>query len=528
MVIPRRTILKAGAATTLALAAPMFWRRPALAATPQPGQIHLQFGDDAARDMTVSWTTAGSVGNPRVLFGSSASNLGSAVAANTVTYTDSVSGTEVLCHHAKLAGLQPGTHHAYAVTHDGATPVPGGFRTAPVGRTAFRFTSFGDQCTGTTGDALAAPQGSWLVDQIEAADPLFHTINGDLSYANTMGAGSNPAYDRAAVWDHWFTNNARSAANRPWMPALGNHESEAGNGPQGLAAYLSRFSLPSNASTAHQGCWYAFTVGSVRFITVDTNDVVYSTDFDFPILGYSSGAQRAWLTVELASARLDPAIDWIVVFVHYPVMSTAGGSDLGLRQQYMPLFDRYGVDLVLTGHSHDYERMYPVRGVEAGSATLQPHVVSTAADNYDTTQGSVHLVVGSGGVALPTPTYSGAPGSPSAGVTVQGGGTQSEPAPYSAKRDYQSFYGFLMVDVDPGSVAGGTTTMTLSFFHAAPSPSLQQAAYDVVHIQRPRGDARAPAAQVPDGAPLALAVAGAATAGAVAHRLLANRDEPAR
>ena len=502
IVVPRRTILKAGAATTLALAAPVFWRRPASAASSQPAQLHLAFGDDAARAMTVSWTTTGSVANPRVLYGPTTSTLDGVVAANTLTYVDSVSGTEVFCHHARLVGLTPGSAYAYAVTHDGATPVMSAFHTAPIGRAAFRFTSFGDQCTGTTGDALAAPQGSWLVDQVEAADPLFHTINGDLSYANTMGAGSNPAYDRAQVWDHWFTNNARSAANRPWMPALGNHESEAGNGPQGLLAYLTRFSLPRNGSTAYQGCWYAFTAGAVRFITIDTNDVVYSTDFDFPILGYTSGEQKTWLEAELAAARRDPGIDWIVVWVHYPVMSTAGGSDLGLRQEYQPLFDRYGVDVVLTGHSHDYERMYPVRGVVSGSPTLQPAVVSTAPDGYDTSMGAVHLVIGTGGVAIPTPTYGGTPGSPSASVTVKGGGTEKEPAPYSAVRDYESQFGFVVADVDPGP-SGGYTTMTLRFFHTQPAGA-PSSPYDTVHLRRPRSDRALKAGAAPTAAPRAV------------------------
>lgn len=516
--IPRRTVLKAAGAAGLAMAVPpVFWRRPAAAASPQPGQVHLQFGNDPAREMTVSWTTAGSVSRPRVRYGPAGGGLDAVAAADTVTFTDARSKTEVVCHHARIRGLVPGSAYAYSVTHDGATPVGSAFRTAPAGRTAFRFTSFGDQCTGTAGDAIAAPQGSWVIGQIEAADPLFHTINGDLSYANTLGSGGNPAYDRSAVWDHWFTNNMPSAMNRPWMPALGNHENENGNGPHGLQAYLTRFALPGNGSRSFPGCWYAFTVGAVRFITVDTNDVVYSTDFDFPIIGYTNGEQRAWLAAELASARLDPAIDWIVVFVHYPVMSSAGGADLGLRQEFQPLFDRYGVDLVLTGHSHDYERMYPVRGVVSGSATLEPNVVSTAPDGYDTSKGSVHLVVGTGGVALPTPTYQGNPPNPTAPVTVQGGGTQSEPAPYSAVRDYQSFYGYLVVDVDPGSAPGGLTTMTLNFFHTAPAPALQPPAFDTVHLRRPRRDA--PAAQVPDVAPTAAALAGVAAA-AGGYRLI--------
>jgi LPXTG-motif cell wall-anchored protein len=238
-------------------------------------------------------------------------------------------------------------------------------------------------------------------------------------------------------------------------------------------------------------------VGSVRFITTDNNDVVYSTDFNFPVRGYSRTAQLAWLERELASARSDPAIDWIVVFVHFPVMSTAGGSDLGVRQTFQPLWDRYGVDLVLTGHSHDYERMYLTRGVESGSATLQPHVVDTALDDLDTTRGAMHVVVGSGGVSIPTPTYNSDPTTraPSAGVTNEGGGTTSEAAPYSAVRLPQYPYGFVSVDVDPGSTPGGTTSMHVTFYPPALAGS--PSAADTFTLRRPRRDARVAAAVVP-------------------------------
>lgn len=491
--LDRRTLLKGIGATSLGAALfPELWRQPAIAGSPGPSQLHLQFGNDPATEMTVSWTTPAPVSRPMVRFGPTSASMDRVVEASTVAFRDAHSGTAVYCHHARLSGLRPSSSYVYQASQAGAAPAGSAFRTAPTGRAPFRFTSFGDQCTGTAGDAISTPQGSWVVDQVEAADPLFHLLNGDLSYANTLGTSGNPAYDRSVVWDHFFANNQRSAMNRPWMPALGNHESELGNGPQGLAAYLSRFALPSNGSRDFPNNWYAFTVGSVRFVSVDANDVVYSTDFDFPILGYSNHEQQRWLEAELAASRGDPQIDWIVVWMHYPVMSTAGGSDLGLRQTFQPLFDRYGVDLVLTGHSHDYERMYPVRGVVPGSPTLEPAVVATTeGDGYDTSHGAVHLVVGTGGVALPSAIYGSPPGTHNAAVTVPGGGTENEPAPYSAVQDHENYFGFLMVDVDPGSVAGGQTTMSLSFFHTQPGGVPASAPYDTVTLRRRRSDGRA-------------------------------------
>ena len=83
------------------------------------------------------------------------------------------------------------------------------------------------------------------------------------------------------------------------------------------------------------------------------------------VRGYSGGAQTRWLESTLAAARGDASIDWIVVQLHQCACSSApggDGSDLGVRQEWLPLFDTYEVDLVLSGHDHGYERSFPVRG----------------------------------------------------------------------------------------------------------------------------------------------------------------------
>jgi len=79
--------------------------------------------------------------------------------------------------------------------------------------------------------------------------------------------------------------------------------------------------------------------------------------------------------------------------------ANADGSDLGLRAAYGPLFDKYGVDLVLCGHEHDYERSLTVRGVVSGTETLTPNPVSNATDVIESEHGTVHMVLGGGGVS---------------------------------------------------------------------------------------------------------------------------------
>ena len=70
-----------------------------------------------------------------------------------------------------------------------------------------------------------------------------------------------------------------------------------------------------------------------------------------------------------AGAGAGRSIDWVVVCMHQVAKSSANfnGADLGIREEWMPLFDAYGVDLVVAGHEHHYERTYPVRGADHGN-----------------------------------------------------------------------------------------------------------------------------------------------------------------
>lgn len=99
-----------------------------------------------------------------------------------------------------------------------ADPFTATFRTAPHGRTAFRFTL--DLATPNTAWVLSYGQSAYAVDAVESFQPLFHLLNGDQCYADL-----NPTV-QPEVWRDFGNNNQTSAANRPWMPCLGNHEVE--------------------------------------------------------------------------------------------------------------------------------------------------------------------------------------------------------------------------------------------------------------------------------------------------------------
>jgi hypothetical protein len=492
----RQILVSGGLAATVPLLlsarkAPALVRQPDSAGAPPPEQLHVQFGADAASQIAVSWAAAAPVSRPRLRLGRANLGSGRDVPAEERVYTEALTGEVTYTYHARIGNLQPDTSYVYEVLHDGADPVPGTFRTGPQGRShAFRFTSFGDQ-------SVPAPVGlglgpwtanaGYIVDAVEALDPLFHLVNGDLCYANVSDAP-------VATWRSFFTNNMRSARNRPWMPSAGNHENEVGNGPQGYKSFQTRFEVPSNGSAEFEGNWYAFTVGAIRVISINNDDVclqdggfgAYRRDhvpgyqangYDPYIRGYSGGQQRAWLEAELASASRRDDIDWVVVCMHQVAMSSAhfNGADLGIRQEFLPLFDAYGVDLVVAGHEHHFERTFPVRGTIPGSTLLTPQPQGSDPAEIDTRDGTVHMIIGGGGHSAPTPVSSFdtphdgvlitsvGPGSPqSQHPTV----TTTEPAPWSAYRDLATPYGFASFDVVPVEY-GGTTSITVTHYGAA-------------------------------------------------------------
>jgi hypothetical protein len=550
----RRRVLAGGTGLLTAAGAGVLGSAPRAAAATDtsgtPEQIHLAWGDDPATGVVVSWATPGPAVRPRVLLDGHRMIRG-----QQRTYTDGINGETVWAFHARVDGLRPGTAYTYTVTADNdasaGRPFRGSFRTAPAGRAAFRFTSFGDLATPNTKWVLSYGQSAYAVGVVEVFRPLFHLLNGDLCYAN-LNATAQPE-----VWRDFGNNNEASASRRPWMPCPGNHEIEFGNGPQGYDSYLTRYVLPDNGVPGFRGRWYAFRAGAALFVSLDASDVVYqdaaafvpgpapltpaastgnapiTPGTSFYVRGYSGGAQTAWLRRTLEAARQDDSIDWIIVQMHQDAASssaTGNGSDRGIRETWLPLFDAYQVDLVLCGHDHDYERSFPVRGYDSMAGrdaatgapvqTYRPHPVTTTdSGTFDTTKGTVHLILGGGGTDANLDDYAVDTGdglrqarvfttanrpepTSTPGVYARAGADAVEDAPWSARRDTATGYGVAVFDVDPGTERGGLTSITVTYYHAigadpvnpatgqrgAPTPDYTK--FESFRLVRPRSDGR--------------------------------------
>ena len=303
--------------------------------------------------------------------GPASAKVGSRTFAAASTFYPAAStgiGYDYYQHEARVTGLTGATTYAYDAFVSGVRVTPGTdrLRTAPTpGTGSASFVIVGDSGTGSSQQkALAA------LMKRETFDVMLHA--GDVVYGNTGGTGDASH----KTYQSWFFDIYRDLVRaKPVFPSMGNHDSRASN--NWGKAYLELFVLPDHAGTGphadHGERYYSFDYGPVHFVALDT-ELAFTA-------GSRRAAQLAWLEDDL-SATTQP---WKVAFLHRAPYSsgTEHGSNLDVRQAFGPVFERHGVQFVLSGHDHDYERLVPWR-------------TSTSLSN----QAVVHFVSGGGGAPL--------------------------------------------------------------------------------------------------------------------------------
>jgi hypothetical protein len=121
-------------------------------------------------------------------------------------------------------------------------------------------------------------------------------------------------------------------------------------------------------------------------------------------LSFGKGSvQYNFVENDLKTAAANPNIKWIIVNYHTPMYTspnTCSASSCkassSLRDTYHPLFDKYGVDLVLQGHVHNYQRTYPLKYNPVSPSS--PSITNTNTSNYTDPQGEIFATVGTGGI----------------------------------------------------------------------------------------------------------------------------------
>lgn len=282
------------------------------------------------------------------------------------------------------------------------------------------------------GDFGCRPVAQNNINQIELQKPDIFLVLGDLSYEPTM--------------DCWYSMT--KGLNSKIKIAIGNHEDyeeKAKGGSKELKdSLLKHYNL--------QNSYYSFDYGNVHFLVLDTqlefsldifkildedekeenndnnkdeesnkpNAKYYATTLKDLLDSHNIKAeippfyllndevvvedipleteQYKFVVNDLKKANNDPFIDWIVVMFHKPFYSslTSHSQEYIMREKYQPLFDKYGVDIVLQGHNHMYDRTLPL---QFNPQNISKPIVdeSNNPNKFFNPEGSIFSVIGLGG-----------------------------------------------------------------------------------------------------------------------------------
>lgn len=347
---------------------PKRWTLP----TEQPDRVILTFAGDPATQQSVTWRTDTTVTQsvaeiavadaaPRFM-----RNASRMEAKTERLNAGLVKGAEVVAnyHSATFTNLQPDVLYAYRVGDGTHWSEWFQFRTASRENKPFAFLYVGDA------QNYILELWSRLIRAgfSKAPDARFIIHAGDLV--------SEAHSERQ--WHEWFTAGGWIHGMLPSVPVPGNHEyrpitpADEANKEAGLSVqWRPQFTLPLNGPAGQQETAYWFDYQGVRFIELNSNRL--------------QAEQIPWLDSLLAN---NPN-KWTVATFHHPIFSTANERDnKKLRDMWKPVFDKYGVDLVLQGHDHSYAR--------GQSGPAMQNVVN-GTNTRDSQTGTVYVVSVSGG-----------------------------------------------------------------------------------------------------------------------------------
>ncbi|HBO52253.1 MAG TPA: hypothetical protein DD471_09745 [Planctomycetes bacterium] len=304
----------------------------------------------STRSMTIAWRSLEST-EPAVVYWS-ANGLPS-------TRTGDRPGTE---HVIELDGLLPDTAYFYQLQHGARSvgEVHNFWTAADTPDAAIRFGVFGDFGCG-------CPAQYESIGVLKDSQPDLVLTTGD----NVYYSGS-----AREVRQNYFIPMASLIDHVPVYPSLGNHDVITGNG----SPFLDSLYLPVNDADGSER-FYSFDRGNCHFIALEVTDRAGDLS--------PGSRQYQWLVRDLQRT----AATWVVCYFHHPLYSDSSHGDAPLLQIHLaPLFDEYGVDVVLSGHDHTYQRTYPMRAGLVLDGQMEP--------NYTDPQGTIYVVTGGGGATL--------------------------------------------------------------------------------------------------------------------------------
>jgi len=291
-------------------------------------------------------------------------------------------------HEVEVSGLAPNTQYFYSV---GTTTMElegddanHHFRTSPSPGASqpIRFWALGDSGFADPMDCLTSPEcdapavrDAYLgFPGADATDLIF--LLGDNAYLT----GTDAQFQTAL-----FDMHQDMLRRVPPIPTFGNHEAFSSNSVSETGPWFDMFTNPTagQAGGVMSGteAYYSLDYGNVHLIVLDSQGVDRSP----------GSAMLTWLETDIMSATSD----WIIAFWHHPPYSKGQfhdsdveGREIDMRENVLPILEANGVDLVLTGHSHSYERSYLLDGHYGFSDTITPGMILDAGSGDPATDGA--------------------------------------------------------------------------------------------------------------------------------------------
>ncbi|MFV0593252.1 MAG: fibronectin type III domain-containing protein [Draconibacterium sp.] len=292
----------------------------------QPDQVMLTWSDDPATTIDIQWRTNSGIDNGIVQYREKGTEPFSEVDAEKYAMDDLLLMNDRLVHRftAHLSQLKPGTEYEYRIVPQKEWTDKQTFSTETTNDT-FSWLWFGD--------IHYSPEWGKLANVAFLQHP-------DVSFVSVAGDLVSDGLHRDQ-WDEVFQYSADIISQRPFMNVFGNHDNRSG---LGALMYEQLFSYPKNGPEGiipeHT---YAFNYNNVLFLMIDATS--------------KDELQTDWIEQQLKNSTST----WKLAMFHFPPYNWEEPY-LNIRKLWVPLFDKYHVDMVFGGHIHYYMRSNPMNG----------------------------------------------------------------------------------------------------------------------------------------------------------------------
>ncbi|MCY1723223.1 metallophosphoesterase family protein [Prolixibacteraceae bacterium Z1-6] len=304
------------------------FRKTAFPSSEKPDQVMLTWSDDPATTIDIQWRTNTTVETGTVNYRLSGSNEVSTVEADKFVMEDLLLMNDRYIHRftAQLKNLIPGKTYEYKISGQSNWSEKQTFSTA-ANNDSFSFIWFGD--------THHSPEWGEIANAAFNAHPdaAFYSIAGDQV--------SDGLYRNQ--WDDLFGFSSAIISQRPFMNVIGNHDNRAG-----LGAWMFRemYSYPKNGpKDVHKEHTYSFTYKNALFLMIDATA--------------KDELQTAWIEDQLKNTEAT----WKFAFFHFPPYNWEEPY-FNIQKEWIPVFDKYHVDMVFSGHIHYYMRSNPMKAGE--------------------------------------------------------------------------------------------------------------------------------------------------------------------